>query len=57
MIRNDSLIIEKRIPVEIPAGRTRLTVTTMNTTGLWIYCLRFTGDQGVPMPDLKFRRE
>jgi hypothetical protein len=57
MIRNDSLIIEKRIPLEIPAGRTRLTLTTMNSTGLWIYCLRFTDHQGIPLPDLKFRRE
>jgi hypothetical protein len=57
MIRNDSLLIEKRIPVEIPAGRTRLTVTAMNTKGLWIYCIRFTDEQGVPLPDLKFRRE
>jgi hypothetical protein len=57
MVRNDSLLIEKRIPVDIPAGRTRLTITTMNATGLWIYCLRFTDEQGVPLPDLKFRRE
>ncbi len=57
MIRKDSLLIEKRIPVEIPAGRTRLTLTTMNVKGLWIYCVRFTDEHGVPLPDLKFRRE
>jgi hypothetical protein len=32
-------------------------VTAMNTKGLWIYCIRFTDEQGVPLPDLKFRRE
>ncbi len=46
---------EKRVAVDIPAGATRLAVTSINAKGGWAVALRLTDYDGYPLPDVTFR--
>jgi len=51
----DRYIFEKKIRVKIPQGRTRLSVTSLNSHGNWVFSLRVTDAAGIPFGDVKFR--
>jgi hypothetical protein len=57
MVYQDKFLFEKQIRVTIPKGVTRLSVTTMNLRGKWVYALRLTDPHGIPFEDVKFRLE
>ncbi len=54
-ITGDRYFFEESIPVTIPAGTTRLSVTSINSHGKWTYTLRFTDSDGYPLKGLHFR--
>lgn len=45
---------EETTPIRIPAGRTRLDVTSINARGGWIWAFRITDADGYPIPDIRF---
>lgn len=45
---------EKVIPVKIKKGRSRLSVVSINSHGNWIFSLRITGKDGLPIDNLRF---
>lgn len=51
----DKYRFEKQVPIEVKAGRNKLVVTSTNYHGVWAFDLRITGEDGVPVPDLRFR--
>lgn len=55
LLFRDKHQFEKRIPFTLPAGESRLSVTSINSHGNWLFALRITGEDDVPFRDLKFR--
>lgn len=53
----DKYQFEKRIPFTLPTGRSKLTVTDLNSHGNWLFSLRITEENDVPFSDVKFRLE
>ncbi|OQB40803.1 MAG: hypothetical protein BWY06_01045 [Candidatus Latescibacteria bacterium ADurb.Bin168] len=53
----DRYQFEAKVPIHIPAGVTRINVTTINAKGGWMYTFRITDADGYPLPDLKFSLE
>lgn len=51
----DKYRFEKRVPINLPAGRTRLNVVSVNYWGTWEFTLRITDEDGMPIPDVKLR--
>jgi len=54
-LHHDRYCFERKVPVRIPEGRTRLTVTSLNSHGNWLFSLRITDRGGIPFQDLRFR--
>jgi len=50
----DKYRFEKRVPITLPAGRTRLNVVSVNYWGAWGFTLRITDESGIPIPGVKF---
>jgi len=55
LLFRDRYIFEKRVPVTIPKGRTKLAVTSLNSHGNWLFSLRITDVEGIPFDDVRFR--
>ncbi len=53
----DRYAFEKRGPITIEAGRTQLSVTSLNSHGSWIFSLRITDADGFPLSGLHFRAD
>jgi len=52
---HDRYCFERKVPIRIPEGRTRLTVTSLNSHGNWLFSLRITDREGIPLQGLRFR--
>ena len=50
----DRYCFERRVPVRIKKGLSRLFVTSINSHGNWIFSLRLTDENGIPPGGLKF---
>jgi hypothetical protein len=50
----DRYQFETRVPIRIPAGSTRIAVTTINAKGGWMFTFRITDGDGYPIPALTF---
>jgi len=57
MLYRDRYLFEKHVPIVIPKGKTRLSVTSINSHGVWIYSLRITDKDNIPFEDVQFRLE
>ena len=55
VLYRDKYRFEKRVPITLPAGRTRLNVVSVNYWGSWEFTLRITDENGVPIPGVRFR--
>lgn len=53
----DRYDFEEHVPVIIPAGRTLLGVTSLNSHGKWDFNLRFTNEKGLPLEGITFSTE
>ncbi len=51
----DKYRFEKQVPIELKAGRNKLVLTSTNDHGVWALNLRITGEDGVPLPGVRFR--
>jgi hypothetical protein len=51
----DRYQFEEHVPLTIPAGSTRLAVTSINSHGVWLFTLRITDRDGYPLEGLRFR--
>ena len=51
----DRYAFEKRVPINIEAGRTQLSVTSLNSHGNWVFSLRLTDADGFLLPGLHFK--
>jgi hypothetical protein len=54
LLYRDRDLFEDRVPVTIPRGRSRLSVTSINSHGAWGVTLRFADEDGFPLPGLRF---
>ena len=54
LLHRDRLLFEERLPVSLGRGAHRLAVTCLNLKGEWGFNLRFTGQDGLPAPGLRF---
>ncbi len=50
----DKYLFEEKVPVTIPAGRSRLVVTDINQKGLWGFNIRFFDKDGYPLQGVEF---
>lgn len=50
----DHYLFEEHVPVTIPKGTTRLSVTSLNLKGSWGFNLRFADEDGYPVKGLAF---
>jgi len=50
----DRYLFEEHVPVSIPAGATRITVTEINARGLWQWAFRITDRDGYPFEGVRF---
>ena len=57
LLHLDKYQFEKHIPFTLPKGRSQLSVTDLNSHGNWLFSLRITDAQDIPLPDVKFRLE
>lgn len=57
MLYLDKHQFEKRVPFTLPQGKTRLTVTSANSHGGWVFALRITDEHDIPFSDVRFRLE
>jgi hypothetical protein len=55
VLYRDKYRFEKRVPITLPAGRTRLNVVSVNYWGSWGFTLRITDENGIPIPGVRFR--
>jgi len=46
---------EKRVPITLEKGWSRLAVTSINSHGAWVFSLRITDSNDLPFPDLRYR--
>ncbi len=51
----DRYSFEKRVAISIPKGRSYLSVTSLNSHGNWLFSLRLTDGEGIPLKGLRFR--
>jgi hypothetical protein len=54
LLFQDKYIFEDHVPVTIPRGKTRLTVTDLNFKGSWGFNLRIADEEGYPIKGLAF---
>jgi len=54
LLYRDRYLFEDRVPVVVPRGRSRLSVTSVNARGSWGVTLRFADADGYPLPGLRF---
>jgi hypothetical protein len=54
LLFRDKYQFEEHVPVRIPAGRTRLAVTSINSHGVWAFTLRITDRDGYPLEGVRF---
>jgi hypothetical protein len=57
MLYLDRYLFEKHVPIVIPKGETRLSVTSINSHGVWGFSLRITDGDQIPFEDVRFRLE
>lgn len=57
MLLRDRYQFEKRIPITIEKGRTRLSVNFINSHGNWLFSLRITDENDLPFEDVSFGLE
>jgi len=57
LLYRDKYQFERRIPFILPAGKSRLAVTSINSHGNWLFSLRITGEDDIPFRDVRFRLE
>jgi hypothetical protein len=50
----DKYRFEKQVPIELKVGRNKLVVTSVNYHGVWAFDARITGQNGVPLPGVRF---
>ncbi len=55
MLFQDRSQFEKRVPVTIEKGRTRLSVNSINSHGNWLFSFRITDENDLPFKDVRFR--
>ncbi|MBI4557927.1 MAG: hypothetical protein HY706_10125 [Candidatus Hydrogenedentes bacterium] len=55
LLYRDRYLFEDHVPVHIPRGESRLTVTSINSHGHWGFCLRITDPDGYPLEGIRFR--
>ena len=55
MLFNDRYQFEKRVPITIEKGKTRLSVVSINSHGNWLFSLRITDENDLPFGDVQFR--
>ncbi|NLP11311.1 hypothetical protein GX408_13025 [bacterium] len=53
----DRYAFEEQVPVTLQQGKNKLAVTSINSHGSWIFALRLTDEQGIPLPGVSFRLE
>lgn len=54
VLYRDKYRFEKRVPITLPAGQTRLNVVSVNYWGSWGFTLRITDENGIPIPGVRF---
>ncbi|MCG3200001.1 MAG: hypothetical protein GHCLOJNM_04530 [bacterium] len=54
LLFRDRYDFEEQAPVVIPKGKTRVSVTSINSHGSWGFNLRFTDEKGHPLEGLRF---
>jgi len=54
MLFRDRYLFERKIPVTIPEGKSRLAVTSLNLHGVWGFNMRFTDPEGFPLKGITF---
>jgi len=55
MLFQDRYQFEKKVPITIEKGRTRLSVNSINSHGNWLFALRITDENDLPFEDVHFR--
>jgi hypothetical protein len=55
LLYRDKYRFEKLVPIEMEAGRNKLVITSTNYHGVWALDARITGENGVPLPGVRFR--
>lgn len=55
LLYKDRYQFEKRVPIAIRKGSTRLSVTSINSHGNWLFSLRVTDENDLPFADVRFR--
>jgi len=55
LLFRDRYIFERRVPITVEKGRTRLSVTSLNSHGNWLFSVRITDEAGMPFDDIRFR--
>ncbi|HPN33012.1 MAG TPA: hypothetical protein PK843_00740 [bacterium] len=51
----DRYAFEEQVPVALQQGANKLAVTSINSHGSWIFALRLTDEQGIPLQGVVFR--
>ncbi len=57
ILYHDKHQFEVRVPVKLEKGASRLSVLSLNLRGAWIFALRITDEQDLPIDGLQFRLE
>lgn len=57
MLFRDKHQFEARVPIAIDEGRSRLSVLSINSHGNWLFSLRVTGADDLPLEGVEFRLE
>jgi hypothetical protein len=55
LLYRDKYRFEKDIPIDLEPGRNKLVVTSTNSHGVWAFDVRITGENGIPIPGVRFR--
>jgi hypothetical protein len=57
MLFRDRYQFEKKVPITLGEGRTRLSVNSINSHGSWLFSLRITDENDMPFENIRFRLE
>ncbi len=57
MLFRDKHQFETRVPITLEEGRSQLAVLSINSHGNWVFSLRITDGDNLPIPGLRFRLE
>ncbi len=57
MLFQDRYQFEKKVPIIIKQGKTRLSVNSINSHGNWVFSLRITDEKDMPFKNIRFRLE